>query len=139
MPYICNDWGSRGDLWVKTDFGWRVSGARPQERGTSGGSNTSYDKTNRQSHHDNYQQAELSSQIQPCVMYQRSNKNGCTSISELIIRLDMNRAVRDIRRSNFMSKFLTIIFTKKLTDLSGTAQRLVFKLLESMVSHEIRR
>ncbi|XP_041358249.1 F-box only protein 25-like isoform X2 [Gigantopelta aegis] len=60
------------------------------------------------------------------------------SLSEALVRLDMAGAVKDIRRFNFVCKLLQLIMKSKLADLSGTAQKNVFVILEALLNHALK-
>lgn len=57
---------------------------------------------------------------------------GCTGFSEVFKRLDFKSALHDNRRFNYVSKLLELLITRSLLSLAGTAQRVVFSLLEEL-------
>lgn len=86
-------------------------------------------------------QEDLTAKRQPFILYSSASskeKVEFTSFSEAIVRLDMNGAVRDLRRANYMTKLLFLILKQKFPNLSGTSQKHVLNILESMVNEAIK-
>lgn len=78
---------------------------------------------------------------QPYIFYNKGTtreRKELTSLSEALLRLDMAGAAKDIRRSNFVCKLLELILKQKLANLSGTAQKHIFHILEATVSEAVR-
>eukprot|EP00095_Tigriopus_kingsejongensis_P009453 maker-scaffold197_size267318-snap-gene-0.13 protein:Tk09453 transcript:maker-scaffold197_size267318-snap-gene-0.13-mRNA-1 annotation:"f-box only protein 25" len=58
---------------------------------------------------------------------------GFNGLAEALLRLDFLNAVKDIRRFNYVSKIMYILFSDdKLSQLPGAAQRVLFRMLEEM-------
>ncbi|KAF0289514.1 F-box only protein 25 [Amphibalanus amphitrite] len=63
---------------------------------------------------------------------------GYTGFSDVIKRLDFKSALHDARRFNYVCKLLELLINESVMSLSGTAQKVVFSLLEELahtVSH----
>uniref|UniRef100_A0AC35TZU5 F-box domain-containing protein n=1 Tax=Rhabditophanes sp. KR3021 TaxID=114890 RepID=A0AC35TZU5_9BILA len=60
---------------------------------------------------------------------------GCTSMSEAFYRLDLARAVVDVRRFNFVCKVVQILVTEKLKDLSATSRKHLLAIIQAIVVH----
>lgn len=57
---------------------------------------------------------------------------GCTSMSEAFHRLDLARAVNDVRRFNFICKVVQILVEEKLPNLSATARKSLLGILTAI-------
>ncbi|XP_037094843.1 F-box only protein 32-like [Pollicipes pollicipes] len=57
---------------------------------------------------------------------------GYTGFSDVIKRLDFKSALHDARRFNYVCKLLELLINESVMSLSGTAQRVVFSLLEEL-------
>jgi len=57
---------------------------------------------------------------------------GYTGFSDVIKRLDFKSALRDGRRFNYVCRLLELLINQSMMSLSGTAQRVVFSLLEEL-------
>ncbi|CAI2318251.1 unnamed protein product [Caenorhabditis sp. 36 PRJEB53466] len=57
---------------------------------------------------------------------------GCTSMSEAFHRLDLARAVNDVRRFNFICKVVQILVEEKLPNLSATARKSLLGILSAI-------
>uniref|UniRef100_A0A7E4UPF6 F-box domain-containing protein n=1 Tax=Panagrellus redivivus TaxID=6233 RepID=A0A7E4UPF6_PANRE len=62
---------------------------------------------------------------------------GCTSMSEAFHRLDIARAVVDVRRFNYICKVVQILVEEKLRNLSATARRHLFAIIQAIVMHSV--
>ncbi|KAF7639172.1 F-box domain-containing protein [Meloidogyne graminicola] len=62
---------------------------------------------------------------------------GCTSMSEAFHRLDMARAVVDIRRFNYICKVVQILVNEKLHNLSASSRKILFAIIQAMVLHSV--
>uniref|UniRef100_A0A0N4ZIA8 F-box domain-containing protein n=1 Tax=Parastrongyloides trichosuri TaxID=131310 RepID=A0A0N4ZIA8_PARTI len=60
---------------------------------------------------------------------------GCTSMSEAFYRLDLARAVVDVRRFNYVCKVVQILVTEKLKDLSATSRKHLLSIIQAIVIH----
>ncbi|KAB7495836.1 F-box only protein 32 [Armadillidium nasatum] len=57
---------------------------------------------------------------------------GFNGLSEALKRLDFRNAIRDTQRFNYICKFLDLLITKKLSTLTGGAQKMLFSMLEEV-------
>lgn len=58
---------------------------------------------------------------------------GFNSLADVLKRLDFRSAVHDIRRFQYVSAILKLLLTpEKLSQLSGSSQKLIFRILEEM-------
>ena len=57
---------------------------------------------------------------------------GYTGFSDVIKRLDFKSALHDGRRFNYVCKLLELLINESVMSLSGTAQKVVFSLLEEL-------
>lgn len=64
---------------------------------------------------------------------------GCTSMSEAFHRLDLARAVADVRRFNYVCKVVQILVTEKLQNLSGTARKHLLSIIQTIVIHSVEK
>lgn len=62
---------------------------------------------------------------------------GCTSMNEAFHRLDMARAVVDIRRFNYVCKVVQILVNEKLQNLSASSRKSLFAIIQAMVLHSV--
>ncbi|KAI1717909.1 F-box only protein 25 [Ditylenchus destructor] len=62
---------------------------------------------------------------------------GCTSMSEAFHRLDVARAVVDVRRFNYICKVVQILVHEKLQNISATARKHLFAIIQAMVIHSV--
>jgi F-box protein 25/32 len=60
---------------------------------------------------------------------------GCTSMSEAFHRLDIARAVVDVRRFNYICRVVQILVEEKLRNLSASARRHLFAIIQAIVIH----
>lgn len=73
----------------------------------------------------------------------KPNKNrtkefiGCTSVNEAFHRLDIARAVSDIRRFNYICKVVQIMVSEKLQNLSASSRKSLFAIIQAMVLHSV--
>ena len=61
-----------------------------------------------------------------------SQVGGYTGFSDVIKRLDFKSALHDARRFNYVCKLLELLINESVMSLSGTAQKVVFSLLEEL-------
>jgi F-box protein 25/32 len=64
---------------------------------------------------------------------------GCTSMSEAFHRLDLARAVVDVRRFNYVCKVVQILVTDKLQNLSASARKHLLAIIQSIVIHSVEK
>ncbi|VDD97558.1 unnamed protein product [Enterobius vermicularis] len=57
---------------------------------------------------------------------------GCTSMSEAFHRLDLARAVKDVRRINYICKVVQILVQDKLQNLSATARKNLLAIIQAI-------
>uniref|UniRef100_A0A914HAK8 F-box domain-containing protein n=1 Tax=Globodera rostochiensis TaxID=31243 RepID=A0A914HAK8_GLORO len=62
---------------------------------------------------------------------------GCTSMSEAFQRLDLARAVKDIRRFNYICKVVQILVNEKLQNLSAMSRKSLFAIIQAIVLHSV--
>ncbi|BFY99953.1 hypothetical protein BsWGS_02993 [Bradybaena similaris] len=140
MPFFGRDWRSPGDQWVRTAEGWermrlwRVKIFENLNRNALA-------RTTRLAleNLDNLQ--EITIRRQPFIVFNSGStkeKLEHTSLSEALVRLDMAGSAKDLSRANFVAMLMTLILEKKLPTLSGTSQKLVFSILESMITEAIK-
>lgn len=75
--------------------------------------------------------------IPHCFVKQNKSREfiGCTSMSEAFHRLDLARAVVDVRRFNYVCKVVHILVNEKLQNLSATARKHLFAIIQAIVIH----
>lgn len=113
MPFIGRDWRANGEQWTKTDIGsWELP------RRTSLSTSVSYLIS--------YFSLNYFDLIQPI--------NVNTSLSDIFNALDIANSVSNIRRFNYITKVVQILFKEKLGELSGNAQRSLFQVVEQMIN-----
>ncbi|RUS78316.1 hypothetical protein EGW08_013920 [Elysia chlorotica] len=146
MPFIGQDWRSPGDQWVRTAEGWEKMRLWRVKIFESLNQNAVArllrlaveDQDNQQCVASGSQ--EVASRRQPHVFF---NKRGTkenlelTSLSETMVRLDIAGAARDLQRANYVIKLMALVFEEKLPSLSGTSQKLIFNILESLVNEAL--
>lgn len=64
---------------------------------------------------------------------------GCTSMSEAFHRLDIARSVANVRRFNYICKVVQILVDEKLRNLSATARKHLFSIVQAVVIHSIEQ
>jgi F-box protein 25/32 len=64
---------------------------------------------------------------------------GCTSMSEAFHRLDIARAVVDVRRFNYICRVVQILVEEKLRNLSASARRHLFAIIQAIVIHSVEQ
>lgn len=64
---------------------------------------------------------------------------GCTSMSEAFHRLDLARAVKDVRRFNYICKVVQILVQEKLQNLSATARKSLLAIIQAIVVQCVER
>ncbi|KAL3102864.1 hypothetical protein niasHT_028888 [Heterodera trifolii] len=62
---------------------------------------------------------------------------GCTSMSEAFHRLDLARAIKDIRRFNYICKVVQILVNEKLQNLSAMSRKTLFAIIQAIVLHSV--
>lgn len=70
-----------------------------------------------------------------CQITVKSTKEvaGFNALADAFLRLDFIHALRDVRRFNFVSKIMSVLFShEKLMTLPGAAQKTLFRMLEEM-------
>ncbi|KAI0213870.1 F-box only protein 25 [Lamellibrachia satsuma] len=142
MPFLGQDWRSPGEQWVRTTEGWeRLRMWRLKLL-------------------ENFNESRIArlirlavleglcvqkeiegcpgSQPYVCIVKGTKEQKSQVSLSEAFSRLDMSGAVRDIHRCNYACKLLELLITKKLTTLSGTAQKVVFNIMECVLDQVMK-
>ncbi|XP_059155272.1 F-box only protein 32-like [Physella acuta] len=143
MPFIGRDWRSPGDQWVRTTEGWermRLWRVKIFENLNQNAVARITRLALEDSHHT-CEKSDITSRRQSYIFFNSGStkeKLELTSLSEALVRLDMTGAARDINRANYVAKLMTLILEKRLPVLSGTSQKLVFNILESMVNEAIK-
>lgn len=146
MPFIGQDWRSPGDQWVRTSEGWekmRLWRVKIFE-------NLSQNAVarllrlaveNQECHqHATRDNEGVAHRRQPHVFFNsRGTKENLelTSLSESMVRLDIAGAARDLQRSNYVIKLMALVLKEKLPCLSGTSQKMIFNILESIVNEAL--
>ncbi|XP_025108955.1 F-box only protein 25-like isoform X2 [Pomacea canaliculata] len=137
---IATDWRSPGDQWVRTSEGWerlRLWRIKVFENLNE----NVVARLIRMALADSGPHRQTMERRQPHIFYNKGTtkeRKELVSLSEALLRLDMAGAVKDIRRANFVCKLLQLIFEGKLANLSGTAQKHVFHILEATVNEAVR-
>jgi len=62
---------------------------------------------------------------------------GCTSMSEAFHRLDLARLCSSVRHFNYVCKVTQILVTEKLQNLSATARKHLFAIIQAIVIHSV--
>jgi F-box protein 25/32 len=167
MPFIGKDWRAPGETWVRLSHtsGWEQIKLRPIQISACSESPSSLGVDDYLKRHES--SASLSStddsvSATNCVMRSDSDDSvydddepmsqphcfvktsrskefiGCTSMSEAFHRLDLARAVRDVRRFNYVCKVVEILVHEKgLLNLSATARKHLFAIIQSIVIHSV--
>ncbi|KAL3998338.1 hypothetical protein ACH3XW_14650 [Acanthocheilonema viteae] len=156
MPFIGKDWRAPGETWVwcsNTD-GWEQVKLRPIQveeavdvarspvcsslvkikRNISSMSLSSNDENCPRSDTDD-SVSESDEWIPHCFVKTGKSKEfvGCTSMSEAFHRLDLARAVSDVRRFNYICKVVQILVQEKLQNLSATARKALLSIIKAIV------
>ncbi|ESO88260.1 hypothetical protein LOTGIDRAFT_234595 [Lottia gigantea] len=139
MPFLGRDWRSPGDQWVRTTEGWEKLKLWRVKVFENLNQNVIARLIRLALLDIKSDQDNIYGRRQPYILYNRAmtrEKKELTCLSEALIRLDVAGAVKDIQRINFVAKLLELIFNKKFTGLSGTAQKHVISILEAF-SNEV--
>lgn len=156
MPFIGKDWRAPGETWVRcsnTD-GWEQVKLRPLQleeevdatkvpncsavskfrRNCSALSLSDNDENNIRSDADD-SACDGDDWIPHCFVKTGKSKEfvGCTSMSEAFHRLDLARAVSDVRRFNYICKVVQILVQEKLQNLSATARKALLAIIKAIV------
>uniref|UniRef100_A0A1I8AHX3 F-box domain-containing protein n=1 Tax=Steinernema glaseri TaxID=37863 RepID=A0A1I8AHX3_9BILA len=165
MPFLGKDWRAPGDVWIRNESGWQqvklvqLSAWPSLESPTSAGifslderlrrhsssiSLSSSDepgtpRLSESSAEDSGSSSDYEEWIPHCFVKTSKSKEfvGCTSMSEAFHRLDMARAVVDVRRFNYVCKVLQIIVQEKLVSVSATARKHVLAIIRAIVFNSI--
>ncbi|XP_076440571.1 F-box only protein 25-like [Babylonia areolata] len=141
MPFLGQDWRSPGDQWVRTSEGWERLRLWRLKVFENLNENVVARLIRLALTMDVGPHRQTTKRRQPYFFFNRGTsreRKELTSLSEALLRLDMAGAVKDIRRSNFVCKLLQLIFESKLPNLSGTAQKHIFQILEATVKEALR-
>ncbi|GFS25290.1 F box only protein 32 [Elysia marginata] len=146
MPFIGQDWRSPGDQWVRTSEGWekmRLWRVKIFENLNQNAMarllRLAVEDQDCQQHLAQDRQG-VASRRQPHVFFNnRGTKENLelTCLSESLVRLDIAGAARDLQRANYVIKLMAMVFEEKLPSLSGTSQKLIFNILESIVNEAL--
>lgn len=157
MPFIGKDWRGPGNTWIRcphTD-GWEQRKLRPTqiadfEIPQSPTCNAIIDRFNRtesptslsgsdvlSSHSDDTDDSDFEEYLPHCFVKTGKSKEfiGCTSMSEAFHRLDLARAVKDVRRFNYICKVVQILVQEKIQNLSATARKNLLAIIQAIVVH----
>ncbi|VDM95742.1 unnamed protein product [Thelazia callipaeda] len=162
MPFIGKDWRAPGETWVwcsNTD-GWEQVKLRPVQveetsdanrsstcssvvkikRNTSSVSLSSNDENCSRSDTDD-SVSDGDDWIPHCFVKTGKSKEfvGCTSMSEAFHRLDLARAVSDVRRFNYICKVVQILVQEKLQNLSATARKALLSIIKAIVLTSVEK
>uniref|UniRef100_A0A1I7XGU6 F-box domain-containing protein n=1 Tax=Heterorhabditis bacteriophora TaxID=37862 RepID=A0A1I7XGU6_HETBA len=153
MPFMGRDWRAPGETWVRTPHtnGWERCKLRPIQicseaipipgsleseicHTNSSTSLLSLDSGRSSSISDDSTSEIDESWIPHCFVKSKSKEFiGCTSMSEAFHRLDLARAVSDVRRFNYICKVVQILVHEKLQNLSATARKSLLGILTAIV------
>lgn len=164
MPFIGKDWRAPGEAWVRCQHtdGWERIKLHPIQipivETAHSPSYGSFDKIDRISstvsftsndsnslHSTRSDTEESASDVEEwiphCFVKTGKSKEfvGCTSMSEAFHRLDLSRAVKDIRRFNYICKVVQILVQEKLQNLSATARKNLLVIIQAIVVHCVER
>ncbi|TKR95503.1 hypothetical protein L596_009667 [Steinernema carpocapsae] len=167
MPFLGKDWRAPGDAWVRNEAGWQqvkliqLSSWPSLDSPTAAGvfsledrlyrhsSSVSLSSTDSSGHRMSVSELSSSEEsgsssdgeewIPHCFVKTSKSKEfvGCTSMSEAFHRLDMGRAVVDVRRFNYVCKVLQIIVSEKLVSVSATARKHVLSIIQAIVFNSV--
>ncbi|OZC12900.1 hypothetical protein X798_00535, partial [Onchocerca flexuosa] len=155
MPFIGKDWRAPGETWVwcsNTD-GWEQVKLRPIQQVDEAGdatrspvcsslvkitrnvSSMSLSSNDENSPRSDTDDSESDDWIPHCFVKTGKSKEfvGCTSMSEAFHRLDLARAVSDVRRFNYICKVVQILVQEKLQNLSATARKALLSIIKAIV------
>ncbi|CAD6184236.1 unnamed protein product [Caenorhabditis auriculariae] len=154
MPFMGRDWRAPGETWIRTPHtnGWERTKLRPIQISSDpipipGAvecdfslshtvSSTSLQslESSRSSFSDDSVSDADETWVPHCFVKSNSKEFvGCTSMSEAFHRLDLARAVSDVRRFNFVCKVVQILVEEKLPNLSATARKSLLGILTAIV------
>jgi F-box protein 25/32 len=138
MPFLGRDWRSPGDQWVRTTEGWEKLGLWRLKLFENLNENvirrllklTCCDVNDKLRDRD----ADVPP-VQAYVVIREVSKEQSmrTTIAEALTRLDMEGAVRNHRRSNYVSKLVLFLIQNQLSSLSGMAQKILMNILQQIV------
>lgn len=150
MPFLGLDWRSSGSQWVRTSTGWQTIGYISKQCQENDNRSSEVDVHNNSSNrdipsvkseiensHKKRHKASNLARTQPYIIYSSNQKHGFISFSDAISRLDLKGAAQDIRRVNYVTKILFIVL-KKISNLSGTSQKLVLDIVEAYFDEAIK-
>uniref|UniRef100_A0A915K4Z8 F-box domain-containing protein n=1 Tax=Romanomermis culicivorax TaxID=13658 RepID=A0A915K4Z8_ROMCU len=161
MPFIGQDWRAPGETWIKTTEGWEQMKLRPLRTCSDVSLEGKYDRihTDSESSNDNSQSLPPifdNNSVSPIVEFGLDNSIedafdwlphcfvktskskefvGCASMTEAFLKLDMSRAVTDVKRFNYVCKVAQIFVCQKLKHLSGSGRKILLSLIEAIVMH----
>ncbi|KAK7100255.1 F-box only protein 32-like [Littorina saxatilis] len=141
MPFLGQDWRSPGDQWVRTTEGWEKLRLWRLKVFENLNENVVARLIRLALTMDLGPHRQTTERRQPYFFFNKGTsreKKELTSLSEALLRLDMAGAVKDIRRSNFVCKLLQLILENKFANLSGTAQKHIFQILEATINEALR-
>ncbi|KAL4228439.1 F-box only protein 32 [Mactra antiquata] len=116
--------------WTKTTRGWVLRSLPPWEINT----NTTRVNTKRTINDREVSQGRT---IKVSGIKNQRRISTYVCFSELIQFIDLQSAVTDIRRKEYLFDLMFLFMTKSLNTISGAAQRQLFKILESMVNEAL--
>uniref|UniRef100_A0AC34QCU4 F-box domain-containing protein n=1 Tax=Panagrolaimus sp. JU765 TaxID=591449 RepID=A0AC34QCU4_9BILA len=165
MPFVGRDWRSPGEAWIKCISGWEQIKLRPFQLSSSVDSQpvSFEDRFKRHSSSvslSSADEATLTSSassasvgrsesddsvydedewIPHCFVKTTKSREfiGVTSFSEACHKLDIVRSVSNVRRFNYICKVVQILVDEKLQNLSSSARRHLFSIIQAMVIHSM--
>ncbi|CAI4225829.1 unnamed protein product [Auanema sp. JU1783] len=158
MPFMGKDWRAPGETWIRIPYtnGWERSKLRPIQlcseaipipdsfdsngicHTQSSTSLLSLDSGRSSSISDDSVSDNDEGWIPHCFVKSKTKEFvGCTSMSEAFHRLDLARAVTDVRRFNYICKVVQILVEEKLSVLSATARKSLLSILTAIVLRSI--
>lgn len=147
MPFLGRDWRSPGDQWVRTTEGWERLGLWRMKLFENLNESVLGRRLLKLASCDYSDRLTLNGQedmdvplVQSYVLVKEVSKEQSMriTIAEAMTRLDMEGAVRNQRRFNYVTKLLLYLIQNKLSSLSGMAQKIIFNILQQTVQQSIK-
>ena len=141
MPFLSKDWRDPGDQWVRHDGGWE----KKKTVSSSPGKNCEHSRNDFVAIDPDGNFVKRDKQFKDVLLRldnmdrpfcQITVKNtpevaGSNGLADAMIRLDFLKAITDLRRFNYVTNLMHILFSHdKFRMLSGASQKVLFKMLE---------
>ncbi|KAK3592058.1 hypothetical protein CHS0354_019314 [Potamilus streckersoni] len=133
MSFHSHYWPSYGDEWVRSHEGWRRMadvGGEVLRLNQTENEPTRIIRTN------NATASDKQNIPQTCIYIRGRAKERqiSTCLSDALNIFEIKQSASDIRRSNYVCEILRILLKEHICKLSGTAQRIIFQTVETLVN-----